>query len=122
MIEIWRPAPNRPRNQGRPGGRRQNAGQGHEAGKGSEAGNGQERPPRQRTGKGKRADRGDGRGDKRGKGPRRKDGREGGKPSGPRTYTAAPPKKERKADPDSPFAALAGLLDGQDTSPKDGDS
>ncbi len=108
VIEIWRPAPNRPRNQGRPGNRRQNAGQGQESG------NGQERQPRQKTGKGKRPDRGDGRGDKRGKGPRRQDGRDGGKPSGPRTYTAAPPKKERKADPDSPFAALAGLLDKQD--------
>lgn len=116
VIEIWRPAPNRPRNQGRPGGRRQNAGQGQETG------NGQERAQRQRTGKGKRPDRNDGRGHKRGKGPRRQDGRDGGKPSGPRTYTAAPPKKERQADPDSPFAALAGLLDGQDTSPKDGDT
>lgn len=118
VIEIWRPAPGRPRHQGRPGGRRHNAGQGQESGKGSEAGNGQERPPRQRTGKGKRPERGD----KRGKGPRRQDGRDGGKPSGPRTYTAAPPKKERKADPDSPFAALAGLLDGQDSNRKDGDT
>ncbi|WP_375572877.1 helicase-related protein [Ahrensia marina] len=107
IVEIWRPAPNRPRHQGRPGGRRQGAGHGE----GQEAGNGQQRGPRQRADKGKRPDRGD----RRGKGPRR-DGK-GGKPSGPRTYSAAPPKKERQADPDSPFAALAGLLDN-----KDGDS
>lgn len=107
IVEIWRPAPNRPRHQGRPGARRQGAGHGE----GQEAGNGQQRGPRQKADKGKRPDRGD----RRGKGPRR-DGK-GGKPSGPRTYTAAPPKKERQADPDSPFAALAGLLDN-----KDGDS
>lgn len=45
-------------------------------------------------------------GDRRGKGPR---GNRDGKPSGPRTHTARPPKREKKADPDSPFAALAGL-------------
>ncbi|NVJ70640.1 MAG: hypothetical protein HWE08_09825 [Alphaproteobacteria bacterium] len=40
-----------------------------------------------------------------GKGPRKGKG----KPQGPRTHTARPPKREKKADPDSPFAALAGL-------------
>lgn len=45
-------------------------------------------------------------GDRRGKSPR---GNRDGKPSGPRTHTARPPKREKKADPDSPFAALAGL-------------
>jgi ATP-dependent RNA helicase SUPV3L1/SUV3 len=54
--------------------------------------------------------RGKPRGDKRRKGQR--PGRPGSERSdGPRTYSSAPPKKERKADPDSPFAALAGLLD-----------
>lgn len=50
--------------------------------------------------------------------PRGKGGRDGGrgkgrgrdgKPQGPRVHSARPPKKEKKADPDSPFAALAGL-------------
>ena len=40
--------------------------------------------------------------------------RDAGKPSGPRDYSFAPPRKERKVDPDSPFAALAGLLDRKD--------
>jgi len=41
----------------------------------------------------------------KGKGPRGKDG----KPQGPRVHTARPPRREKEADPDSPFAALAGL-------------
>ncbi|MEQ8656943.1 MAG: helicase-related protein [Hyphomicrobiales bacterium] len=111
VIEIWRPAPNRPRQQGRPNARRQGGEQ--------EAGDGE--PNRQNNGKGSGKDRRQDRGDKRAKGQRRQDGRDGrkggkpgGKPPGPRTYTAAPPKKERQADPDSPFAALAGLLDNKD--------
>ncbi|WP_417449454.1 helicase-related protein [Kordiimonas sp.] len=70
-----------------------------------------------RSGKpGERGDRGDRQGDRpkgdrakadrpRGKGPKGK----GGKPQGPRVHTARPPRKEKQADPDSPFAALAGL-------------
>jgi len=57
------------------------------------------RPQGERKGGGKPQGKG---GDRRGKG-------KGGKPSGPRTHTARPPKREKKADPDSPFAALAGL-------------
>ncbi|NVJ98979.1 MAG: disulfide oxidoreductase, partial [Alphaproteobacteria bacterium] len=59
------------------------------------------RPQGERKGGGKPGDRNRGKGgDRRGK---------GGKPSGPRTHTARPPKREKQADPDSPFAALAGL-------------
>lgn len=115
VIEVWRPAPNRPRQQGRPNARRQGGSQ--EAGDGEQNRQGDGKG----TGKGSGRDRRQDRGDKRAKGQRRQDGRDGrkggkpsGKPSGPRTYTAAPPKKERQADPDSPFAALAGLLDNKD--------
>ncbi|MCK0070036.1 helicase-related protein [Kordiimonas laminariae] len=45
----------------------------------------------------------------KGRGPKGKG--KGGKPSGPRTHSARPPKREKQADPDSPFAALAGLKD-----------
>lgn len=34
-----------------------------------------------------------------------------GRSQGPRTHTARAPKREKQADPDSPFAALAGLKD-----------
>lgn len=115
VIEVWRPAPNRPRQQGRPNARRQSGDQAAGDGEQNRQGDGKG------TGKGSGRDRRQDRGDKRGKGQRRQDGRDGrkggkpgGKPSGPRTYTAAPPKKERQADPDSPFAALAGLLDNKD--------
>ncbi|MBV6656310.1 MAG: DEAD/DEAH box helicase [Devosiaceae bacterium] len=100
VIELWRPggAGNRQRQQGRPGGARPAARQG----KGRDGGKG----PRDSDGKAKggRPDHRKGRkGDKRG----------GGKTQ-PRDYTASPPKKERGPDPDSPFAALAGLLDKKD--------
>lgn len=115
VIEVWRPAPNRPRQQGRPNARRQSGDQA--AGDGDQNRQGDGKGTGKGSGKGRRQDRGD----QRGKGQRRQDGRDGrmggkpgGKPSGPRTYTAAPPKKERQADPDSPFAALAGLLDNKD--------
>ena len=93
VIEIWRPGQNRPRQQGNRPNRRQT----------------------QQNGEARRAD-GDGRksrvpnkrGDQRGK------GKKGGKPSAPRSFSSGPPKKDRKADPDSPFAALAGLFDGPD--------
>lgn len=115
VIEVWRPAPNRPRQQGRPNARRQSGDQA--AGDGEQNRQGDGKGTGKGSGKGRRQDRGD----QRGKGQRRQDGRDGrkggkpgSKPSGPRTYTAAPPKKERQADPDSPFAALAGLLDNKD--------
>lgn len=100
IIEIWRPAPagrrDRPQRNsadGQRGSRRANR-----DAKGSENRN---------AGKPSAGDRRANRGK-----PSR---RSSGNPSGPRTYTAAPPKKERQADPDSPFAALAGLLDGDDS-------
>lgn len=99
IIEIWRPAPSRQRSRPqRP------------------AAEGEQRPRRAN----RDAKRSDGKpagqhpaGDRRanrGKANRKPSG----KPAGPRTYSAAPPRKERQADPDSPFAALAGLLDGDD--------
>ena len=99
VIEIWRPAPNRPRQQGRANARQAQGGD-----------DGRERHARGSRRHQKDSKRGEKRGRPDGKGARR----DGGKPQGPRTYTAAPPKKERQADPDSPFAALAGLLDGKD--------
>ncbi len=45
------------------------------------------------------------------KGKGGKPGGRGGKPSGPRTHTSRGPAKPNKIDPDSPFAALAGLKD-----------
>lgn len=104
IVEIWRPAPSGQRN--RP----------------QRAGADGERGPRRANRDAKRADgnRTDGKpGGKRPTGDRRANrgkphGKNSGKPAGPRTYSAAPPKKERQADPDSPFAALAGLLGGDD--------
>jgi ATP-dependent RNA helicase SUPV3L1/SUV3 len=99
IIEIWRPSPSRQRNRpqrtgadGERGPRRANRDANRSDGK---AGG-------KHPGGDRRANRGK---------PHRKPS---GKPAGPRTYSAAPPKKERRADPDSPFAALAGLLDGND--------
>lgn len=45
----------------------------------------------------------------KGKGPRRSGGK--GAAKGPRTHSSGPAKKTGKIDPDSPFAALAGLKD-----------
>ncbi len=45
----------------------------------------------------------------KGKGPRRPGGK--GPAKGPRTHSSGPAKKTGKIDPDSPFAALAGLKD-----------
>jgi ATP-dependent RNA helicase SUPV3L1/SUV3 len=92
MIEVWRPAPNKPRQQGRPNARRRVDNTGGEP---SSDG----KPKSERQGKGKRSK-------QTGKHPRKDGGNKG-----PRDYNFAPPKKEKKADPDSPFAALAGLLD-----------
>lgn len=94
IIEIWRPTPNRPRNQaGRPNRHQGQRGDGE---------------PRRAEGQGGKPRGKDQRRDQRGK------GKKGGKPQGPRTFSSTPPKKERQADPDSPFAALAGLFDGPD--------
>ncbi len=92
VIEVWRPAPNKPRQQGRPNARRRADNTGSEA-------SGDGKPKGERQGKGKRSK-------QTGKHPRKEGGNKG-----PRDYTFSPPKKEKKADPDSPFAALAGLLD-----------
>ncbi|MBB4657726.1 helicase-related protein [Parvularcula dongshanensis] len=78
----------------------------------------QRQPRGQRSGKpqgkGQRSDRSDGRQDQRG--PRKGKGKGPGGPrkggdKGPRTYSSAPPRREKKADPDSPFAVLASLKD-----------
>ncbi len=76
--------------------------------------------PRPQQGRGKRPDgaKRDGKpaGGKRGDAPRGKGGKPGGKgkgkPDGPRQFEARPPRKEKKIDPDNPFAqALMGLKD-----------
>jgi ATP-dependent RNA helicase SUPV3L1/SUV3 len=48
-------------------------------------------------------------GENRGRGKGKPGGK--GRHQGPKTHTARAPKREKKADPDSPFAALAGLKD-----------
>ncbi|MEM0928219.1 MAG: helicase-related protein [Pseudomonadota bacterium] len=48
-------------------------------------------------------------GDKRGGPPKGKGGKRPPKDKGPRTFTSAPQRKRKEADPDSPFAVLASL-------------
>ncbi len=93
-VTLWRPAPRRPKPQGKPHGK--NARRDGEQ-QGDRGGN--------RTGgKPRDGDRNDRRGNKGGKGgPRR--GKDQRKPA---VYSAGP-KREKKADPNSPFAVLAGL-------------
>ena len=101
-VTLWRPAPRRPKSHGKP--------QGKAAGKharrdGDRAGQGQGQGPQHRAGgKPRDSDRQDRKGGKNGKGgPRRgKEQRKGA------VYTAGP-KRQKKADPNSPFAVLAGL-------------
>ncbi len=72
------------------------------------------KPPNQqgrRQGGGARGDRGKG-GAKGGGKPQGKGRGKGGKPSGPKTFEARPPKKDKPIDPDNPFAALAALKKG----------
>lgn len=64
--------------------------------------------------------RGDGRGQGKGKprgkpqDGRGKPGKKGGKPQGAKTFSARPPRQEKKIDPDNPFAAaLMGLKEGK---------
>ena len=52
---------------------------------------------------------GEGRPQGKGKGPRRQGGK--GAKGGPRVHSSGPAKKSGRVDPDSPFAALAGLKD-----------
>lgn len=109
VIEVWRPAPARQHQRPQ---RAKNEGDGERGPR--RANRDAKRPGGKPDGKpgGKRPDGGP-RGDRRAN-RGKPHGKPGGKPSGPRTYSAAPPKKERQADPDSPFAALAGLLDTKD--------
>lgn len=129
VVEIWRPAPARQHQRPQ---RAKTDGDGEaspkngprRANRSDGKANGQ--PGGKRPDDGSRSDRRANRGKPHGKpGGRPSDktgsktggrpgGKPGGKPSGPRTYSAAPPKKERQADPDSPFAALAGLLGTKD--------
>ncbi|MFC2953877.1 helicase-related protein [Marinicaulis aureus] len=97
-VTLWRPAPRRPKPQGKPHGkqaRRDGEQQGDRGG---------DRSGNRTGGKPRDGDRNDRRGNKGGKsGPRR--GKEQRKPA---VYSAGP-KREKKADPNSPFAVLAGL-------------
>ncbi|MFK7791582.1 MAG: helicase-related protein [Devosiaceae bacterium] len=102
VIEVWRPAPNKPRHHARPNARNTSSNDGEQGDKSGERG----KP------KGKRNK-------QSGKQPRQNAGKAGGN-KGPRDYSFAPPKKEKKVDPDSPFAALAGMLGSQDSNSKDG--
>jgi len=114
-VTLWRPAPRRPKPAHKPNQRRDNARGGAQAAKGAPADAANARPDsrrgkpggdRNKDGRSK-----DGRNkDARGKPHRGGDGRRdrdrnGGKGQ---TYTAAP-RREKKADPNSPFAVLAGL-------------
>lgn len=101
-ISVWRMMPRQPR-----GGRQRHQGQGQQ-------GQGQD----QRKGKPQQARQGEGRGGPhQGKGPRKgkgKGGPKGGRndgPGGKGNYQSRPPRREKKADPDSPFAVLAALKD-----------
>jgi len=96
---TWAPRrQRRPQRDNQRGGGRDGQQEGQREGRGDRregAGRGRGKP------QGERGDRGRGKpGGKR---------RDSGKPSGPRVHTARPPKREKQADPDSPFAALAGL-------------
>jgi len=115
-VTLWRPAPRRPKPAHKPNPRRDNARAGAQAAKGAAPAEGANARPDSRRGKpgGDRNKDGrnkDGRNkDARGKPHRGGDGRRdrdrnGGKGQ---TYTAAP-RREKKADPNSPFAVLAGL-------------
>ncbi|MEM6711791.1 MAG: helicase-related protein [Pseudomonadota bacterium] len=93
IIEIWRPGGNRQRPQNRQG-RHQHQGRDKP----------EDRSDRPRSGK------------PHAKSKAKRDDRNSGKgrgPKPPKSYTSGPPPKERKADPDSPFAALAEMFDPQ---------
>ncbi len=79
----------RPQGEGRKGGKPQGKAFAQNGAKGGEHGDKSDRP--------------------RGKGPGKGPKGKGGKPQGQRVHTARPPRREKQADPDSPFAALAGL-------------
>ncbi len=81
-IALWRPAPRRPKQAGKPAGRKAHDG-------------------KNKTGKGAYGKGGQG----KGRGPK-KDGRNAG---GKRQSQPHRPPREKKADPNSPFAVLAGL-------------
>ncbi|MEM1289487.1 MAG: helicase, partial [Pseudomonadota bacterium] len=102
IIEIWRPAGggNRRRQGARPHGRRQG-----KMGAGQDASS---KPNGDRRNEGRGNNR---KSFKGGKSPRRDDKRDQRKP---KDYSAGPANKGRGPDPDSPFAALAGLLDKKD--------
>ena len=91
-VTLWRPAPRRPKPQGKPHGK-------HARRDDKQGDRGGNRP----GGKPRDGDRNDRRGKNAKGGPRR--GKQQGKGA---VYTAGP-KREKKADPNSPFAVLAGL-------------
>ncbi len=97
-ISVWRTMPRQPR-----GGRQRHQSQGQQ-------GQGKGKPQQARQGEGRG-------GPHQGKGPRKgkgKGGPKGGRKDGAGgkgNYQARPPRREKKADPDSPFAVLAALKD-----------
>ena len=91
-VTLWRWAP--PQRQRGPRGRPSDGQRQDHRGDRDEGASGKGRPPR---GKGAH-----------GKGPH---GKGKAKPSGPRTFSSAPARKDRAVDPDNPFAALAALKD-----------
>jgi ATP-dependent RNA helicase SUPV3L1/SUV3 len=116
MIDIWRPGRQehrRPDHQRRPDRNKRSEREGAKAeGAQGEAGSGEGRPNEGRPRPPRRPDRDGTRNFKGGfkggqKGPRRDEGahHQGGKPARP----APPPRREKPLDPNSPFAALAGL-------------
>lgn len=104
-ISVWRTMPRQTR-----GGRQRQQNQGQSQGPGQ--GKGRQQQAGQGEGRG-----GPHQGQQPGKGPRKgkgKGGPKGGRKDGPGgkgNYQARPPRREKKADPDSPFAVLAALKD-----------
>jgi len=95
-ISVWRTMPRQPR------GDRQRH-QGQRQGQGQQ-GQGKGKPQQARQGEGRG-------GPHQGKGPRKGKGKGGPKGGGKSNYQSRPPRREKKADPDSPFAVLAALKD-----------
>lgn len=99
-VTLWRPAPRRPRPAARPN-RQQGARNQDQNAKGAQGADDKNNRRNKRSGERNK--------DARGKQPRGKDSRGRDRNSGKgQTYTAAP-RREKKADPNSPFAVLAGL-------------
>jgi len=95
-ISVWRTMPRQPR-----GGRQRHQGQGQQ-------GQGKGKPQQARQGEGRGGPH-QGKGPR--KGPHKGKGKGGPKGGGKNNYQSRPPRREKKADPDSPFAVLAALKD-----------